>query len=91
MRAKLVSIVAILWVAAMGAITVFYVANPAQHFERYGVYQADGTYTGAVISRQFNWSGWLAWSGTITLVALVAIAIIVVVTRKSVTSPVTPR
>jgi len=80
---KLVTIVAILWVAAVGAITVAFVANRPERFVRYGTYRPDGTYTGAVTEREFSWGGWLAWAGTVTLVALAAMAIVLVVFRKT--------
>lgn len=86
MRTKLLAIVAVVWVAAVGAITVVYAVNKPTHFIRYGTYRPDGTYTGAVTKTSFDWGGYWAWAGGVTLVAAVAAAIIYIVTRPSTAS-----
>jgi hypothetical protein len=71
MRTKLVTIVAILWVATVGAVTVaFYASRP--YFMNVMGHR-----------RYFQWDGWWASVGGLTLAALAAIAIIVVLTRKA--------
>ena len=81
MRGKLIAIVAILWMAAVVAISVAFYANPNHELVRFGTYE-NGTYTGTVFHDSFKWGAWLAWTGTATLVAVVAIAIIAVVFRR---------
>lgn len=85
MRAKLVAIVAILWVAAVGAISVAFYANrtelPSSQLSAC-LYDTNRTLQECAKlphQREFEWGGWLAWTGTITLVAVVVLAIILIV------------
>ncbi len=75
-RAKGLAIVAILWVAAVGVITVVFAVNRPTHVVRFGTYGSDGRYTGTVLSHPFDWGWWLAATGIATLVALAAMAIV---------------
>jgi len=90
MRTKLVSIVAILWVAAVGAISIAFAANRTEGETGTAfnscIQSHEWNYCRAQNfqgSRTFETGGWLAWTGAVTLVALVALAIILVVFRGS--------
>ena len=87
-KAKLTTIVAILWVAAVVAISVAFYASRGTEYHSLECSAAFGTknWEGCLRlhpnTRYFAWGGWLAWTGTVTLVAVVAIAIIAVVFRR---------
>jgi hypothetical protein len=86
MRAKLVSIAAILWVAAVGAITIAFVANRPTH-NRFrcdpGMTYDECSATIKDTYRVFEWGDWLAWTGVVTLVAVAAVAVVVIATHQT--------
>ena len=87
MRGKLIAIVAILWVAAVVAISVAFYANQSSNASPELIstclQHADWNYcTSKDYGQTVDWGGWSAWTGTVTLVTIVAIAITAVVFRR---------
>lgn len=94
MRNKLLAIVATLWVAAVGTITIVLYATRTKGptIDQFAACLDDHEYGYCAtqhydVPHYFAWSSWLAATGIATLVALVAVVIIAIAVPSGTTDP----